>query len=86
MINYPIIPDIEFKDRLIKYKELMNKNNLDLVVIFSNLLDPSAVRYFSDVSPINENIAKLFRREYLNPELFNHTPFATWGGKRVPNQ
>jgi Xaa-Pro aminopeptidase len=51
----PKIPDEEFALRMEKFKEKMSKNNFDLVIIFSNLLDPSAVRYFSDVSPINES-------------------------------
>jgi len=57
MNNFPKIPDSEFKLRMQKFKEKMEKEKIDLVVIFSNLLDPSAVRYFSDVSPINESAA-----------------------------
>jgi Xaa-Pro aminopeptidase len=53
--RFPKIPDEEFALRMEKFKEKMSKNNFDLVIIFSNLLDPSAVRYFSDVSPINES-------------------------------
>jgi len=57
MINYPKIPDPEFRERMLKFKEIMKKNTLDLVIIYSNLLDPSSVRYFSDVSPVNESAA-----------------------------
>jgi len=57
MDNFPKIPDEEFKSRIQKFKEKMSENNLDLAVVFSNLLDPSAVRYFTDVSPINESSA-----------------------------
>ena len=57
MNNFPKIPDSEFKLRMQKFKEKMEKEKIDLVVVFSNLLDPSAVRYFSDVSPINESAA-----------------------------
>jgi Xaa-Pro aminopeptidase len=51
----PKIPDEEFALRMKKFKEKMSQTDIDLVIIFSNLLDPSAVRYFSDVSPINES-------------------------------
>ena len=57
MDNLPKIPDKEFKIRIQNFKKKMSENNLDLVVVFSNLLDPSAVRYFTDVSPINESSA-----------------------------
>lgn len=57
--DFPKIPDAEFKRRMENFKEKMLNNSFDLVVIYSNLLDPSAVRYFSDVSPINESAAVL---------------------------
>lgn len=53
--RFPRIPDAEFAQRMSAFKEKMAGEKLDLVVVFSNLLDPSAVRYFSDVSPINES-------------------------------
>ncbi len=52
---FPKIPDAEFARRMSAFKEKMAAEKMDLVVVFSNLLDPSAVRYFSDVSPINES-------------------------------
>ena len=55
--DFPKIPDMEFEQRLKNFKEKMSAENIDLVVVFSNLLDPSAVRYFSDVSAINESAA-----------------------------
>ena len=63
MINFPVIPKTEFQERIEKFKEKLNKNNIDLTVIFSNLLDPSAVRYFSDFSPINESSAMIIPLE-----------------------
>jgi Xaa-Pro aminopeptidase len=54
---FPTIPDEEFKTRMETFKGKMSTEGIDIVVIFSNLLDPSAVRYFSDVSPINESAA-----------------------------
>jgi len=61
--RYPKIPDEEFIQRMQRFKEKMSVENIDLVVIFSNLLDPSAVRYFSDVSPINESAAMVIPLE-----------------------
>jgi Xaa-Pro aminopeptidase len=61
--NLPRIPDEEFADRMGRFKEKMARNGLDLVAGFSNLLDPSAVRYFADVSPINESAAFLIPLE-----------------------
>lgn len=55
--NFPRIPKEEFEKRMMNFKSLMSENNIDLAVVYSNLCDPSAVRYFADVSPINENIA-----------------------------
>ncbi|MCL4376945.1 MAG: Xaa-Pro peptidase family protein [Actinobacteria bacterium] len=59
MNNFPTIPKTEFQQRIINFKKKMDQNNIDLTIIFSNLLDPSAVRYFSDFSPINESSAML---------------------------
>ena len=59
MNNFPTIPKKEFQERIIKFKKKMDQNSIDLTVIFSNLLDPSAVRYFSDFSPINESSAMI---------------------------
>jgi Xaa-Pro aminopeptidase len=55
--QFPTIPDDEFAMRMKVFKEKMSDQSIDLIVGFSNLLDPSAVRYFSDVSPINESAA-----------------------------
>jgi hypothetical protein len=62
-VQLPRIPDEEFADRIRIFKEKMAVDGLDLVVGFSNLLDPSAVRYFADVSPINESAAFLIPLE-----------------------
>ncbi len=53
--NFPKISDQEFGYRMSQFKTKMAAEGFDLVVVFSNLLDPSAVRYFTDVSPINES-------------------------------
>jgi len=56
-MDFPKIPNSEFENRVRRFKEKMSENAIDLVVIYSNLLDPSSARYFSDVSPINESAA-----------------------------
>ena len=61
--NLPVIPDSEFAQRMHRFKEKMAEQNIDLVVAFSTLLDPSPVRYFSDFSAINESAAMLIPLE-----------------------
>jgi len=61
--RFPRIPDEEFVKRMSDFKKKMDREHIDLVVMFSNLLDPSAVRYFSDVSPINESAAAVIPLE-----------------------
>jgi len=61
--GFPTIPDQEFKERLSRFKEKMAANGLDLVALFSNLLDPSSVMYFTNVSPVNESAAMLIPLE-----------------------
>lgn len=55
MINFPKIPDSEFVLRIESFKKIMDREKIDLVVIYSNILDPSGVRYFSNFYPINES-------------------------------
>ncbi len=57
MKNFPKIPPEEFKLRIQSFKNIMDRENIDLVIAYSNLLDPSAVRYFSDFYPIVESSA-----------------------------
>ena len=56
-VNFPVIPDSEFAERMSTFKKKMAQQHIDLVVVFSNLLDPSAVRYFADVYAVNESAA-----------------------------
>lgn len=53
----PKIPSEEFSVRLGKLRAKMAEKQVDLVVGFSNLLDPSAVRYLCDFSAVNESAA-----------------------------
>lgn len=55
MINFPKIPQEEFILRMRNFKEIMEREKIDLAVIYSNILDPSGVRYFSNFYPINES-------------------------------
>lgn len=55
--NFPVIPDSEFADRIGNVKKKMEEKSLDLLVIYSNALDPGHVRYLSDVFGINESAA-----------------------------
>src|SRR5205823_3613328 len=54
---FPRIPDAEFAERLRNLKLKMAGHNIDLLVAYSNSLDPGHVRYFSDVCGINEAAA-----------------------------
>lgn len=62
----PKIQQDEYKQRVLKFKQLMKENGFDLVVGFSNLLDPSTVRYFSDFSAVNESSAVIIPAEGKN--------------------
>ena len=59
MTNFPKIPKEEFKTRIKNFKKIMEREKINLVVIYSNRLDPASVRYFSNFFPINENGALL---------------------------
>ena len=54
---FPKIPKEEYSVRIANFREKMKEKNIDLVVIFSNLLDPSAVRYFTNFAAVNESSA-----------------------------
>ncbi|MDR0409215.1 MAG: Xaa-Pro peptidase family protein [Spirochaetaceae bacterium] len=53
----PKITGTEFTKRRDRLVERMHERAIDMAVLFSNLLDPSAVRYFSDFSAVNESAA-----------------------------
>ena len=53
----PMIPDEEFVKRMANVKKKMEENSIDLLVVYSNLLDPGHVRYLADVVGINESAA-----------------------------
>ena len=47
----------EYTARVNAMRKKMEEKGVDLVVVFSNLLDPSAVRYFTNFSAVNESSA-----------------------------
>ena len=55
MNNFPKIPESEFILRMNNFKKIMEREKIDLVLIYSNILDPAGVRYFSNFYPINES-------------------------------
>jgi len=48
------IPDSEFKERIIRVKNIMREKGLDLLLVYSNQVDPGNVRYLADYWPIFE--------------------------------
>lgn len=55
--NFPVIPASEYAARVENFRAKMKEREVDLAVGFSNLLDPSAVRYFTDFAAVNESAA-----------------------------
>lgn len=56
-ILFPQIPDSEFHERVARLQQKMRQKGIDLVVCYSNTLDPGHVRYLSDFFGINESSA-----------------------------
>lgn len=54
MANRICIPDYEYKERAQKAAKLIEKNNLDALIVNSNEADYSNVRYFSNFWPLFE--------------------------------
>lgn len=57
------VPDTEFESRIENLKSKMRERHIDLLVLYSNALDPGHVRYFADVVGINESAAMVIPRE-----------------------
>ena len=49
------IPDLEFKDRIIRLQQKMKDNGLDLIITYGNEAEPQYVRYFADFWPSFES-------------------------------
>lgn len=61
----PRIPTQEFAERVSKIQAKMRSQQIDLLVAYSNALDPGHVRYFCDVVGINEAAAIVIRLEAM---------------------
>ena len=59
----PRIPDAEFEARTAAVKNKMRERDIDLLVLYSNDLDPGHVRYLADVVGVNESAAMVIPRE-----------------------
>ena len=62
-MNYCQIPAEEYALRIEALRRTMSEHGFDAVVAFSNLLDPSSVRYYTDFSPVNESAALVVLKE-----------------------
>ena len=58
-MNYPTIPAAEYTQRVNTLRAAMEKQNIDLVIGFSNLLEIGIVRYYCGFAPVNESSAIL---------------------------
>ena len=56
-MNYPTIPAIEYTARVNALRKEMEKQNVDIVIGFSNLLEIGIVRYYCGFAPVNESSA-----------------------------
>ncbi len=59
----PTIPNEEFALRVEKLRGEMNKQGVDLVIGFSNLLEIAIVRYYCNFAPVNESSAIVIPKE-----------------------
>lgn len=56
-MNYPTIPAAEYTARVNALRKEMEKQNIDIVIGFSNLLEIGIVRYYCGFAPVNESSA-----------------------------
>ncbi len=56
-MNYPTIPAAEYTARVNALRKEMEKQNVDIVIGFSNLLEIGIVRYYCGFAPVNESSA-----------------------------
>ena len=54
-VTWPVIGKKEILGRVEAFREIMRREAIDLVVMYSNMFDPSAVRYFADFYGVNES-------------------------------
>ena len=56
-MNYKAIEGSEYLQRVNALRKEMAKQNVDIVVGFSNLLEIAIVRYYCGFAPVNESAA-----------------------------
>ncbi|MBQ4601648.1 MAG: hypothetical protein IJB24_02200, partial [Clostridia bacterium] len=56
-MNYPTISAAEYTARVNNLRCEMEKQNVDIVIGFSNLLEIGIVRYYCGFAPVNESSA-----------------------------
>ena len=71
------IPDIEFKERVVKVQKKMAEEGYDMLLCYGNEAEPQYVRYFSDYWPSFETAGVLIPREgdaklLIGPESFTY--------------
>ena len=62
-MNYPKIEAQEYLARVNALRAEMDKQGVDLVVGFSNLLEIAIVRYYCGFAPVNESSAIIIPKE-----------------------
>ena len=62
-MNYTTINSIEYTNRVHALRQQMEKDGVDLVVGFSNLLEIAIVRYYCGFAPVNESSAIIIPKE-----------------------
>ncbi len=77
MLNIPTIPLSEFKERVLKVQESMEKEGFDIILAYGNEAEPQFVRYFSDYWPSFETAGVLIAKKgepmlLIGPESFTY--------------
>ncbi|GHV02529.1 hypothetical protein FACS1894211_14090 [Clostridia bacterium] len=62
-MNFPKIGNEAYATRVAALTSKMKQQGIDMVIAFSNLLDPSAVRYFCDFAAVNESAAIIIMQD-----------------------
>ncbi len=72
-----MIPNSEFKERVVKLQELMTKNGYDFILAYGNEAEPQYVRYLSDYWPSFETAGVLVAKSgdaflLIGPESYTY--------------
>ena len=63
MKEFPVIAKEEFTQRINAVRKLMDREGVDLLIGFSNLLEIGIVRYYCGFAPVNESSAIVIPKE-----------------------